>query len=72
MLRHGEIVEEAPTAANHPWPHAHLRFEGTGRAPYQPTTPAAWPYPVIGTVTAGGGTAEANSPRREDKLIRGG
>ncbi|WP_211257450.1 acyl-CoA thioester hydrolase/BAAT C-terminal domain-containing protein [Muricoccus aerilatus] len=62
--RYAEMVEEALTAANHPWPHAHLAFEGAGHAishPYQPTTHITWPHPVSGIVATGGGTAAANA-----------
>ncbi|WP_159350495.1 acyl-CoA thioester hydrolase/BAAT C-terminal domain-containing protein [Roseomonas harenae] len=66
--RYAEMVEEALTAAKHPWPHAHLRCEGAGHAithPYQPTTHIVWPHPVSGVITTGGGTAEANAGANE-------
>jgi dienelactone hydrolase len=66
--RYAEMVEQALTEANHPWPHAHLAFEGAGHAishPYQPTTHIAWPHPVSGIVTTGGGTPAANARASE-------
>ena len=66
--RYAEMVEDALTASNHPWPHAHLRCEGAGHAithPYQPTTRIASPHPVSGILTTGGGTAEANAQANE-------
>ncbi|WP_458097145.1 acyl-CoA thioester hydrolase/BAAT C-terminal domain-containing protein [Roseomonas sp. WA12] len=66
--RYAEMVEESLRAANHPWPHAHLAYEGAGHAishPYQPTTHITWPHPVSGIVATGGGTAAANAHASE-------
>jgi len=62
--RYADMVEEALAAAKHPWPHAHLAYEGAGHAishPYQPTTHITWPHPVSGVVATGGGTAATNA-----------
>jgi dienelactone hydrolase len=67
--RYAEMVEETLTAVGHPWPHAHLAFEGAGHAithPYQPTTHIAWPHPVSGIVATGGGTPAANARASEE------